>query len=390
MPDGSPARAQGHTATFHPCAELFPLMEGEEFAALVADIKAHGLRMPIVTLDNAILDGRNRYRACIEAGVEIRTEKFAGPDPLAFVLSANLHRRHLNESQRAMIAAKLETMKHGGSRRGDQDANLRLDRDEAARMLNVSPRSVCSAAAVRAHGTPELVLRVERGEVAVSIAAKVAELPPEVQAKVAGENEATLRGVAKKTRRAQRERELADRTRRASEALGTKVYGVVYADPPWKYVTWSSDTGMDRAADNHYPTMEVDEIANYKVSAAKDCILFLWVTVPHLENAFKVMRSWGFAYKSACAWHKPVPAHGHWFPNRLELLLIGVRGDVPAPAKGEQPPQVLILPKGVHSEKPAAFAKMIETLYPNVPKVEMFARSPRPGWDVAGNEVESP
>lgn len=257
-------------------------------------------------------------------------------------------------------------------------------------MLNVSRRTVASAAAVRDHGTRELVQRVERGEVAVSIAAKVAGLSAEEQAKVAGEDEAKLRGVVKKMRRAQRERELADRTRRASEALGTKVYGVIYADPPWKYVTWSSDTGMDRAADNHYPTMSVDEIANYKVPAAKDCVLLLWVTVPHLESGFTVMRSWGFTYKSACAWYKPVQAHGHWFPNQLELLLIGVRGDVPAPAPGEQPPQVLTLPKGEHSKKPAAFAKMIEKLYPNVPKVEMFARSPRPGWDVAGNEVKPP
>ena len=231
MSDGPAAPTQFVAATFHCCAESFPLMEGEEFAALVADVKAHGLRTPIVKLGNAILDGRNRYRACIEAGVALRAENFVGADPLAFVLSANLQRRHLNGSQRAMIAAKLEIMKQGHP---GKDANLRLSRDEAARMLHVSPRSVCSAAAVRDHGTPELVQRVERGEVAVSIAAKVAELSAEQQAKLAGEDEAKLRGVAKKIRRAQRERELADRTRRVSEALGTNVYGVVYADPPWK------------------------------------------------------------------------------------------------------------------------------------------------------------
>ncbi len=162
MPDKSLGQARTLPMTFHPCADLFPLMEGEDFEALVADIKAVGLLAPIIVLDNTILDGRNRYRAGIEAGVAIRTEEFSGADPLAFVISANLRRRHLNESQRAMIAAKLETMKHGGPRRGDQGANLHLGRDKAAGMLNVSKRSVASAAAVLNHGTGILKKRLPR------------------------------------------------------------------------------------------------------------------------------------------------------------------------------------------------------------------------------------
>jgi N6-adenosine-specific RNA methylase IME4/ParB-like chromosome segregation protein Spo0J len=385
MRDESSPLGQMLALTFHPCAELFPLMEGEEFEALVADIEAFSLQTPIKVLGNAILDGRNRYRACIKANVEIETEQWVGKDPLAFVLSANLHRRHLNESQRAMIAAKLETMKHG---RPEKDANLRLSRDKVARMVSVSSRSVCSAAAVRDHGTPELVQRAERGEVAVSVAVKVAGLSAEEQAKVVGQDEAVLRGVVKKARRAQRERELADATRREADALGTKLYNVIYADPPWQFEPYSRDTGMDRAADNHYPTMTVDEIGNIGVPAAADCVLFLWVTVPFLEHGFTVIKKWGFDYKSACAWHKPIPATGFWFRNQLELQLVGMRGSMPAPAPGEQPPQVLTEPAGKHSEKPAAFAEMIEAMFPNVPKLEMFARSSRLGFDTWGNEVQ--
>jgi ParB-like nuclease domain len=97
---------------FHPLADLFPLMEGEEFDALVADIKAHGLREPIVLLDGKILDGRNRYRACLAAGVEPTREKHFSAhhstgEALAFIISRNIHRRHLTAEQKRDLIAKL-------------------------------------------------------------------------------------------------------------------------------------------------------------------------------------------------------------------------------------------------------------------------------------------
>jgi hypothetical protein len=150
----------------HPMANLFPLMEGEPYVQLVNDIRENGLRQPIIRICGAILDGRNRFRACIDAGVEPHFQEFSGNDPLSFVLSTNLHRRHLNESQRAMVASRLENMRPGRqSSRTPKDANLHVCRQEAARALNVSPRSVADAKTVRERGAAELVQRVERGEV---------------------------------------------------------------------------------------------------------------------------------------------------------------------------------------------------------------------------------
>lgn len=197
----------------------------------------------------------------------------------------------------------------------------------------------------------------------------------------------SLRAHVKKSRRAEREHELADATLEASRAFGSKLYGVIYADPPWRFEPWSRETGMDRAADNHYPTMELDDIAELEIPAAIHCALFLWVTVPFLELGIRLMHRWNFEYKTACAWHKPVPGTGYWFRNQLELLLVGTRGDVPAPAMGEQSPQVVTAAQGRHSRKPDEFAEMIEAMFPNVPKLEMFARGPRPGWDVWGSEA---
>ena len=103
--------------------------------------------------------------------------------------------------------------------------------------------------------------------------------------------------------------------------------------------------------------------------------------------SMELMRRWGFDYRSGCAWEKTTPGTGFWFRNQLELLLVGVRGKVPAPAMGEQPPQVLTLPKRQHSRKPDEFAQMIESMYPDVLKLEMFARGPRVGWASWGNEA---
>jgi ParB-like chromosome segregation protein Spo0J len=105
------------TRQFHPVAELFPLLTGDAFRSLVADIKENGLREPILEdADGRILDGRNRYLACLQAGVAPRFVRWLDEgSPAALALSRNLHRRHLNESQRALLAARLAALPAGGA-----------------------------------------------------------------------------------------------------------------------------------------------------------------------------------------------------------------------------------------------------------------------------------
>ncbi len=177
----------------HELANLFPWIEDARFDELVASIKQNGLLEPIWTLDGKILDGRNRYKACYEAGVTPITRPYEGDDPLGFVIAMNLNRRHLDESQRSMVAAKIATLKHGGNRRTDQDANLRLDptqentgengtnsgesqvsQGEAAKIMQVSNRSVTAAKAVKSKGSESLIKAVESGSIAVSNAEKLA------------------------------------------------------------------------------------------------------------------------------------------------------------------------------------------------------------------------
>jgi len=162
---------------------------------------------------------------------------------------------------------------------------------------------------------------------------------------------------------------------------------VLYADPPWRFEPYSRDTGMDRAADNHYPTMGGQDIRELPIPAADDAVLFLWATVPMLPDAVAVMQAWGFAYKSHFVWIKDKAGTGYWNRNQHELLLIGTRGKIPAPAPGEQFPSVIPAKVGKHSAKPEHFAEMIEEMFPQLQAVELFARKPRLGWKVWGNEA---
>lgn len=181
---------------FHPVSELFPLMDEQEFRFLCEDIKLCGQKEPIILhQDGRILDGRNRYRACEAAGIEPLVETWDGKgDALAHVLSLNLYRRHLTESQRSMVAARVKGIYEEAARRrmaaggGDKktgSANLRdpiqntgKASEKAAEALNVSPRSVEHASTVLKSGNEALISAVDSGQQSVSNAAKEARNMP--------------------------------------------------------------------------------------------------------------------------------------------------------------------------------------------------------------------
>jgi len=194
-----------------------------------------------------------------------------------------------------------------------------------------------------------------------------------------------LSTAEKKSRRRAREIELGAKQMALPEAR----FGVIYADPEWKFETYSEETGMDRSADNHYPTSSLEAIKSRDVGslAADDSICWLWATVPMLLEGIEVLKAWGFEYKSHLIWNKDRIGTGYWFRNKHELLLIGTRGRIPAPAMGEQFPSVIDAPVGEHSAKPEIFYEIIEAYFPTLPKIELNARTARPGWVRWGYEA---
>jgi hypothetical protein len=159
----------------HPIANIFPLLDptSPEFLALVEDIKENDLREPITLHEDKILDGRNRYLALRISGREMTErhfKKYFGSDPIGFVLSANLHRRHLNESQRAMVGAKMASFEVGDNQHKLEGVSI----DTASKLLNVGRASIARARKVLGFGDPETINQVVAGKLSVSKAAEQA------------------------------------------------------------------------------------------------------------------------------------------------------------------------------------------------------------------------
>lgn len=173
----------------HSIADIFPRMTATEYAALRDDIEAHGQREPIWVFDGQIIDGRHRAQACEELGIEPAVREYDGDESglVGFVVSLNLHRRHLDESQRSLVAARLATLPKGANQHASIDAPSQA---QAAELLNVSRPSVQRAREVLVNGAPELVAAVESGKVSVSAATSVAALPAEEQREVVAEIDA--------------------------------------------------------------------------------------------------------------------------------------------------------------------------------------------------------
>jgi N6-adenosine-specific RNA methylase IME4/ParB-like chromosome segregation protein Spo0J len=368
---------------FHPLADIFPLVEGQDFAELVADIREHGLHEPIVVYEDRILDGRNRYRACTAAGVEPTFTAYTGDDPVAYVISLNLRRRHLDESQRAMVAAKLATLKDG--QRADLVEGLPIGR--ASALLNVGERSVARAREVQEHGAPELIHAVEQGAISVTAAADIATQPIQEQREIVARGEREILKAASEIRARKAEIRHAERIAKLTEISNAnspipsdRRYPIILADPPWRHEhpTFS----LSRDIEQHYPTLSLEEICALPVGeiATETAMLFLWTPAPKLEEAFRVISAWGFEYRTGMVWVKHAIGLGNYVRQQHEHLLLARRGEIPLPEPANRPSSVIEAPRREHSRKPDEAYELIERMYPELPKIELFARQARPGW----------
>jgi len=173
-------------------------------------------------------------------------------------------------------------------------------------------------------------------------------------------------------------------------------YDIIYADPPWRFKTWSKHP-KSRSVEKHYRTLSMQDIKSLPVGqlAAKDSVLFLWTTGPFLREAQAVIEAWGFKYKTlGFNWVKTREGTGvlhmgtgyHTRAN-AELCLLATKGRG-LPRVRRDVRQVVISPVGRHSENPQKAHHRIEELYGPQRRIELFARRQVPGWDAVGDEID--
>lgn len=381
----------------HPFAELFPEMTPEEYARVKEDVRVNGVLEPVRVWSGAVVDGRHRRQMCIELGIPCPASEWGGKESglLGFVVSLNVNRRHLNDSQRAMVAAKLANLKRGDNQHTEVAEISATSQTGAAEMLNVSRGSVQHARKVLDNAIPELIEAVESGRVPVSNAAILADAPREVQRLAAASTSSkVVSTMAKQFKQQQRvEREQAEAAPESDEccpitdihalvATGQK-FGCIYADPPWKY----GNQATRASTDNHYSTMTIEEIAALPIGelALPKSHLWLWTTNAFLFECPRLFAAWGFEFKSSYVWVKTQMGIGNYLRNSHEILLLAVRGGLTGAARnvmswGE-------FPRTQHSAKPERIrGDVVQKLSPG-PYLELFGRRLVEGWTVWGNQI---
>src|SRR5688572_10862270 len=304
----------------HEAASAFPMMDAGRFAELRADIETHGLREPITLCDDKILDGRNRYKACSELGIEPHSRLYQG-DPWAYVWSLNGQRRDLSEDQRAQIFIHV----------AKQSDHWQTAREEIATAANakrsktqkgVPKAEAKERAATKCSGTFADEHKTQNAKAsaagvnagAIARAEALERKRPDLAEKVRiGEVK-----PAEARRQAKR-----DEVANKAEALPDGTYTVFYADPPWQYGDGrTGDRITATGALHHYPTMTLAELKALDIAgrAAENSVLFLWATSPLLPDALDLCRAWGFAYKASFVWDKVKHNMGHYNSVRHEFL----------------------------------------------------------------------
>lgn len=377
--------ACGRTFRVHPACAAFPLLDGDKLAALVADVRKHGLHEPITVDGDELLDGRNRLRACDLAGVAPRFAPWRqnGASKTDWIVSLNLRRRHLNGGQCGMLAVALLPIYEAEARERQRAAGVETQRrkaDPQAQLTEILPEAVRRGNEAREQAGAAVGVSGRT----VSDAKRVAEADPALAAQVLSGTVSLPKAVATVKRREAEANLEAVATKEAKAAEG--VFDVIVVDPPWPMQKITRDVRPNQSAPLDYPTMSIDEIQAIRLPTADACHVWLWTTQRFLPDAFRLLDAWGLAYVCTFVWHKPGGFQPVGLPQfNCEFALYARKG-TPAFADTKALPTCFDADRGAHSEKPEAFYDVVRRVTLGR-RLDMFNRRPIQGFDGWGKEA---
>jgi N6-adenosine-specific RNA methylase IME4/DNA-binding CsgD family transcriptional regulator len=377
--------------------QVLPDLTPIEFESLKADIAERGVLVPVeVDEDGEILDGHHRLRAWRE----LRAEGCIVPDYPRMIRrglseeqkrnharSLNVLRRHLSKEQREQVA--IDMANDGMSRRQIAEAIGVTHPTVSAILENSGGKYLPPETVKGSDGKQYPAQPRQRTEHSFNTSSMfVPGGSVAIEPKAATEAAKQIQQERTAERRQERVEKINEIAKGDAPLEGlTQTYPVIYADPPWRYEHARTE---NRAIENHYPTMTIEEICALPVNkiAADDAVLFLWATSPKLEESMRVISAWGFIYRTSIVWDKEIMGPGYYARQQHELLLIAKRGNPPMPKEEDRIRSVVrIRRSSEHSEKPCEFYEIIERMYPEFDRLEMFARTQRPGWAAWGNQA---
>jgi len=366
---------------------------------LAESISKIGLLNPVtVTRKNVLVAGLHRLMAAKSLGWTEIEANIIDADGLYAELAEideNLIRNELHYIDRGNQLARRKEIYEELYPETKREATLKQYRNEiiaerekpsfvsdTAKKLNVSNRTIETELQIAKNILPEVQEVIKEKDIPKTQALKIARMEPEQQVKIAQKIANDGAKSIIDARRLIKKEEVND----VPKVDGK--YRIIYADPPWQYGDKLTD-GYG-AADNHYPTMSIQELCELPIKefADENAVLFLWVTSPMLEECFEVIKAWGFKYKTSFVWDKVKHNMGHYNSVRHELLLVCTKGSC-LPDNNKLFDSVVSIERSdKHSEKPEYFREIIDALYPYGKKIELFARKKVNGWDVWGNQIE--
>jgi N6-adenosine-specific RNA methylase IME4 len=362
---------------------LIPPLTTEEYAGLEQSIIAEGCRDALITWNDILVDGHNRHAICTKYGIPFNTSEktFENRDKVKeWIILNQFGRRNLSAYDRSVLALRLKELFAEKARermlagtpvlKSEQGRTV----EKIAHVAGVGKDTIAKVQKIEERATPETKEKVKSGEVSINQAYQTVRR----EEKIKTVKEKFIDPIIET---------------KSIDILATdKKYNIIYADPAWDYTEWPTGT---RNPYLHYKCMGINDICNLPVKniADIDCVLFLWVTYPMLQDSFKVIESWGFKYKTAgFVWVKknkntdtPFIGCGSWTRANSELCLIATKGSMLRLDASIS--QIIESPIEEHSKKPVMVRELITRLVGELPRIELFSRQAVNGWDCWGNEV---